>query len=266
MDLESSPGMRTAVFPHPASYHGLCFSERTRAGKRISRGQRNEGSSPTRLGMSPSRSQRSGMEERPRLRPCAMGTTIVYRRVSRISVSCTTVTCPLLCPAGQGLTLVEYRQERAGSVRVSYSAHLDDCCACQLHAHCQKRRTHRARRVSAVYWPLSSPLLPVPEPPPACSPVLWRDWPRRCIRRQWMNIVRSQSVTIMREPALLSDPSAELSSCLFTRSGRAHWRLSWEQRLARNARPASASPVTITLHGLPAAFAQIYGFELRNAS
>jgi len=172
----------------------------------------------------------------------------------------------LLCPAGQVLTLVECRQERAGSVRVSYSACLDECRACQLRAHCQKRRTHRARRVSAVYWPLSSPPLPVLEPPPACSPVLWRDWPRRSIRRQWMKIVRSQAVSITRAPALLSDPSPDLSSRLCTRPQRAHWRLSWEQRLARNARPASSPPMTITLHGLPAAFAQIYGFELSHTS
>ncbi len=33
----------------------------------------------------------------------------------------------LLCPAGKVLALVECRQERAGSVRVSYSACLDDC-------------------------------------------------------------------------------------------------------------------------------------------
>jgi hypothetical protein len=39
--------------------------------------------------------------------------------------------------------------------------------------------------------------------------------------------------------------------------------LSWEQRLSRNARLASSPQVTITLHGLPAAFAQIYGFDLR---
>jgi hypothetical protein len=168
----------------------------------------------------------------------------------------------LLCPAGQVLALVECRQERAGSVRVSYSARLDDCRACQLRAHCQKRRTHRARRVSAVYWPLSSPSLPVPQPPPACSPVLWRDWPRCSIRRQWMKIVRSQTVTITREPALPSDPSPDLSSRLFTRPQRAHWRFSWEQRLSCNARPPSSPPVTITLHGLPAAFAQIYGFVL----
>jgi hypothetical protein len=172
----------------------------------------------------------------------------------------------LLCPAGRVLTLVECRQERAGSVRVAYSACLDDCRACHVRAQCQNRRTHKARRVSAVYWPLSSPSLPAPHPPAACSPVLWRDWPRRGIRRQWISIVRSQSVTISREPTPASDTSPELSSPLFTRPQRAHWRFSWEQRLSCNARPPSAPLVTITLHGLPTAFAQIYGFELLQAS
>lgn len=173
----------------------------------------------------------------------------------------------LLCPAGKVLTLVECRQERAKSVRVSYSADLNDCRSCQLRAHCQKRRTHRARRVSAVYWPLSSPSLPVlPPPPPAASPVLWRDWPRCSIRRQWIKIVRSQSVTVTKEPALPSDPSQDLPSSLLTRPQRAHWRFSWEQRLSRNARSASSSLMTITLHGLPAAFAHIYGFVLCDAS
>lgn len=173
----------------------------------------------------------------------------------------------LLCPAGKVLTLVECRQERASSVRVSYSADLNDCRSCQLRAHCQNPRTYRARRVSVVYWPLSSPWLPVlPPPPPAASPVLWRDWPRCSLRRQWMKIVRSQTVTVTKEPALPSDPSQGPPSTLLTRPQRAHWRFSWEQRLSRNARPASSSPMTITLHGLPAAFAQRYGFELANVS
>jgi len=168
----------------------------------------------------------------------------------------------LLCPAGKVLTLVEYRQERAKSVQVSYSADLNDCRCCHLRVYCQNRRTHRARRVSAVYWPLSSPSRPVPQPPAACSPVLWRDWPRCSLRRQWMKLVRSQSVTITKEPPGASNPSAALPSSLLTRPQRAHWRLSWEQRLSRNAYLASSPPMTITLHGLPAAFAQIYGFVL----
>lgn len=178
----------------------------------------------------------------------------------------------LLCPAGCMLTVAERRQERAGSVRVSYAASLDDCCRCPLRAGCQKSCTSKARRVSAVYWPLSSHPLPLSGSspscahPPACCPVLWRDWPRCHLRRQWLKIVRSQSVEITRGAAPRPDPSKDLPPPLFTRPQRAHWRLSWEQRLSRNARRASVPPVTITLHGLPVAFAQLYGFELRAAS
>jgi hypothetical protein len=178
----------------------------------------------------------------------------------------------LLCPAGHVLTLAERRQERAGSVRVSYAAVLDDCRLCQLRAQCQTRRTLKARRVSAVYWPLSShplavlELQPCPPHPPACSPLLWRDWPRCQIRRQWMKVVRSQTVEVTRGTTPVPDPSRDLPPHLFTRALRAHWRFSWEQRLSRNARPVSSSSLTITLHGLPAAFAQIYEFELRTAS
>ena len=81
-----------------------------------------------------------------------------------------------------------------------------------------------------------------------------------------MNVVRSQTVSVTRGTAPPSDPSQELTSHIFTRSERAHWRLSWEQRLSRNARPASSPPVTVTLHGLPAAFAHIYGFVLCDAA
>ena len=49
---------------------------------------------------------------------------------------------------------------------------------------------------------------------------------------------------------------------ILTRAQRAHWRLSWDQRLARNARPATAPLLTLTIHGLPATFATVYGFGL----
>jgi hypothetical protein len=95
----------------------------------------------------------------------------------------------LLCPAGRVLTLVERRQERANSVRVSYAARLDDCRLCQLRVQCQKPRTFKARQGSRVYWPLASHSLAVLDPPwppdpPPCSPVLWRDWPRCHIRQK----------------------------------------------------------------------------------
>jgi hypothetical protein len=51
-----------------------------------------------------------------------------------------------------------------------------------------------------------------------------------------------------------------------TRAQRAHWRLNWNERLTRNARSSSASPLTITLHGLPATFAQFFGVALVTAA
>jgi len=47
-----------------------------------------------------------------------------------------------------------------------------------------------------------------------------------------------------------------------TRAQRAHWRLSWDQRLARNARSLTAPALEITIHGLPAAFARSSGFAV----
>jgi len=49
---------------------------------------------------------------------------------------------------------------------------------------------------------------------------------------------------------------------MLTRAERAHWRLSWAQRLARNARPSDAPRLVVTLHGLPATFASSFGFDL----
>ena len=64
-------------------------------------------------------------------------------------------------------------------------------------------------------------------------------------------------------------PEEDLSSRrgeVQTRAERAHWRLSWQQRLARNARPVSAPLLTVTIYGLPAAFAQYIGVNVVTAA
>jgi hypothetical protein len=63
-------------------------------------------------------------------------------------------------------------------------------------------------------------------------------------------------------PAPVTTPTEEV----FTRAQRAHWRLSWDQRLARNARSPDAPTLTVTLHGLPASFAHAFGFDLLAAA
>jgi hypothetical protein len=99
-------------------------------------------------------------------------------------------------------------------------------------------------------------------PPPPLAPVLWKDWPRCHIRRAWLKVVRSETVSLESSttPAHLPVPTTPKE--VFTRAQRAHWRLSWEQRVTRNARPSDAPRLSVTLHGLPATFARSFGFDL----
>ncbi len=175
----------------------------------------------------------------------------------------------LRCPADRPLYPQERRPERDGSLRVLYAARIGHCRTCLLRAQCQESSSSlKPRRVSALFWPLeaqgedsSPPLENAPEPLPL-APVLWKDWPRCRIRRTWLKIVRSETVGLTNGAIPASSPVTPTIEDVLTRAQRAHWRLSWEQRLARNARPSDAPPLIVTLHGFPASFAQSFGFAL----
>ncbi len=173
----------------------------------------------------------------------------------------------LRCPADRPLYPQERRPERDGSLRVLYAARIGHCRPCPLRAQCQERRESvKPRRVSAVLWPLESvpseTSPPLEDPPQAfpLAPLLWKDWPRCSIRRAWLKVLRSETVRLTRGTTAV--PAATETAEVFTRAQRAHWRLSWQQRAARNARPSDASALIVTLHGLPATFAQSFGFAL----
>jgi hypothetical protein len=178
----------------------------------------------------------------------------------------------LRCPAGYPLYPQERRPERNGSLRVLYAARIGHCRACPLREQCQESATtSKARRVSAVYWPVSSPPstsgksppAPAPgdpSPPPAPYPMLWGDWQRRSHRREVVKLLRSQRIDIqLAETAL---PAQSPPVRLLSRAERAHWRLSWAERLARNARPKAAPDVLIKLFGIPDAFATSLGLHI----
>lgn len=179
----------------------------------------------------------------------------------------------LLCPANHSLSPQERRHERYGSLRVLYAARISDCRDCLVRAQCQENLlTIKPRRVSAVFWPLpskqvltSAPILGPPQPP-ACFPVMWGDWPRCHIRRNWLKVVRSETVDVTMGAPPTQDRTARTDEHMITRAQRAHWRFSWQQRLARNARPVTAPSLTITIHGLSASFAHIYAFDLLTAA
>ena len=186
----------------------------------------------------------------------------------------------LLCPANHPLYPQERRPERDGSYRVLYAARIGDCRTCAIRSACQESTdTTKPRRVSAVFWPttplqaVSSASVPaLPEPPPKSPepiprfPVLWKDWPRCQLRRRWITLMRSQTVSLTRAATPTADHTVATHPPILTRAERAHWRLTWDQRLARNACLTTAPPLTLTIHGLPATFANVYGFALLEAA
>jgi hypothetical protein len=158
----------------------------------------------------------------------------------------------LRCPADQELRAHERRRETDGSLRVVYAASIRSCRACSLREQCQWNgsATAKPRQVSVLLHPLVV----------GSEPIFWRDWSRRFYRRACIQLVRHQCVTVEIEPpstALLTVTPAPLS-----RAQRAHSRLSWTERLARNARPHTAGRVTIKLLGVPQAFATHLGLTV----
>jgi len=166
----------------------------------------------------------------------------------------------LRCPADYPLYPQERRPERDGSVRILYAARLAHCRACPLRPDCQGygADTLKPRRVSAVLWPLNTPPALAAQPlplPAAIWPLLWADWPRCQTRRDWLTLLRSQTVSMTRLSApTLPDPVPPVPR---SPSQRAHWRLSWSQRFQRNA--AQHPAASVRLFGIPAPLAAFLG-------
>jgi hypothetical protein len=155
----------------------------------------------------------------------------------------------LRCPADQKLLPHEQRREADGSLRVVYGASIRSCRPCPLREQCQWNgsATAKPRQVSVLLHPLQV----------GSAPLLWRDWSRRVHRRACQQLVRHQRMEMsLSPPAAASPPTAEV---ILSRAQRAHSRLSWAKRLARNARPPTAGQGTIRLFGVPESFATSLG-------
>jgi hypothetical protein len=147
----------------------------------------------------------------------------------------------LRCPAGQGLSATAGRPEADGSLRLVYAARISQCRPCPLREQCQwhGRATTKPRRVSVLLHPLIV----------GSDPLLWRDWSRRIHRRACMQLLAHQQVQIHLAPP--GPAQLATSAPLLSRAQRAHYRLSWAERLARNARASTAGLIRITLFGVP---------------
>jgi hypothetical protein len=154
----------------------------------------------------------------------------------------------LRCPADRKLIPHEQRREVDGSLRVVYGASIRSCRACPLREQCQWQghATAKPRQVSVLLHPLAV----------GSAPLLWRDWSRRLHRRACLHL-HSQRLEVQIEPTL---PTARaVTPVPLSRAQRVHSRLSWAERLARNARGPAAGRLTRMLFGVPDAFASFLG-------
>lgn len=149
------------------------------------------------------------------------------------------------CPTGNALFPQERRRERDGSLRVVYEARIADCRSCPLRQHGHTAR--HPRRVSVLLHPRKG----------GSAPLLWHDWPRRAHRRAALQLVRHQRVDVSLPQALPSVPAKP--PAILSRAQRAHARLPWEERLARNTRTPTETPPLITVFGVPEHFAAFLG-------
>jgi hypothetical protein len=156
------------------------------------------------------------------------------------------------CPAEQTLLPHEHRREADGSLRVVYGASLRSCRPCSLREQCQWQggQTSKPRQVSVLLHPLEV----------GDGPLLWRDWSRRVHRRACMSLLRFQRIEVHVESS--SSVSSRLSSVPLSRAERAHSRLSWQERFARNGREHPTSQVTIHLFGIPQDVATSLGLAI----
>lgn len=81
------------------------------------------------------------------------------------------------------------------------------------------------------------------------EPLLWRDWSRREHRRSCMQVLRHQRVEVTLSE--ITRPPQEKLPVLLSRASRAHSRLWWAERLARNGRSKTSGQGTIRLFGVP---------------
>lgn len=104
-------------------------------------------------------------------------------------------------------------------------------------------------RVSVLLHPLNT----------GSEPLRWQDWSRRYHRRACMQLLQHQRIEVSLPPPIVASLSS--ADTVLSRAERAHSRLSWEARLARNAWSTATGHLTIKLFGVPQAFADFLGLQ-----
>lgn len=180
----------------------------------------------------------------------------------------------LECPAGKVLRVRERRKLENGDLRVLYAAKALDCRTCGQAPSClghgasgeQPRRVSGIRRL--VGWQMQA-VTDVTQPADVqaadgtdglrARALQWCDVGGRRLRRELVAQLRRQQVSIT-DPAVGSvAPTSGTQPRLWTRAERAHRRLSWASRCARNARTADAPCYAVTVCGIAPPLAAYLG-------
>jgi hypothetical protein len=168
----------------------------------------------------------------------------------------------LKCPANKILNPGERRTE-AHQFRIVYQASVRDCRNCPIATNCRINPNASVGRRVSMLIPLSitAPTADqqkltaisrvsidssIPNLALGTEPVYWLDLPASSLRRSLPDLLRTQQIEITLPTLAISTNIVALS-----RDQRAHRRLSWAQRLKRNAAPRYSSPWRFLIYGLP---------------
>jgi hypothetical protein len=177
----------------------------------------------------------------------------------------------LRCPAEKILRPQERRKAADGTLRIVYRARKEDCRSCGMARDCLGRQAsgEHPRRVSAVRRRVvhasGTTSAPIHEEAPRAeglsepAAVLWCDLPGYRLRHDYVAGLRRQRVTVVQLRPERGDGERTEVSRIWTRAERAHRRLSWAARLARNRCPASLARFKVTVFGVVPALARYLG-------
>ena len=170
----------------------------------------------------------------------------------------------LRCPAGKVLRSRSRIPLRHGNLRMCFSAKIGDCRSCALANQCIgvgaygdkprqvsgiRKRLEPTRRPKVTPWQELGELLVGPPQEAPCD-LVWCDTGGRALRRTWFTGLRRQRVNVEELQAIPIQPFPRTVPLVLTRAQRAHARLSWQERLIRNARTSSSTQFQMTLFGV----------------
>lgn len=164
------------------------------------------------------------------------------------------------CPEGHVLKR-HGRLKTAQGAKIVFRAQAKDCSRCSARGRCLARGAGRSTARHVTFFettPSAAALVECPaSPADPCTTrpstgsraLLLDDLPARAMRSSWIERWRRQALQIGPPPP--EAPAVRSSPRIFTRAQRARRRLTWRERLARNACRPLTAPWRVTLFQLP---------------